>query len=228
MSRCIVNVATGAYLEGQDRLRAAIAGEVTFMAWADMMPPGSPSHLDIPFAFKAYALAAAADAGWTTLIWADSSILPIRPLDSLFEKIESDGAWIMNNGFANAEWTAPSAYQFLGVTPEENENIPHVVAGVFGVNLLTDVGRKVLDGYLALAKTRAFCGPVRLMTGTRGSRGDMRVSGHRHDQTALSVVAQRNGVKLTDPPEFFAYARTRPDKSFYVEDQDPRTVLVAY
>ena len=46
------------------------------------------------------------------------------------------------------------------------------------------------------------------------------VLGHRHDQTALSVIAARAGCKLTEPPEFFAYGK-------HTEAVDPRVILLA-
>ena len=51
--------------------------------------------------------------------------------------------------------------------------------------------------------------------------------GHRHDQTAASVIAWRLRMKLTDPPIPFAYARTRDDGTVHIEDQDERTILMA-
>lgn len=200
----MANVATGRYVPGQARLRAAIEPDVQFVSWTNCMPPYSPSHLERPYAFKAFALDVAAAHG-STLLWADACILPVAPLASLWERIERDGYWISNNGFSNAEWTIPEAYASLGVSPEENEQIPHVVATTFGLSLSHPKGRRIFDEYLRLAKTDAFCGPWRLRAGTRSGRGDKEISGHRHDQTALSVIAWREGCKLTNAPEVFAY-----------------------
>lgn len=202
--RAVINVATGRYVIGQNRLRAAL-GDTRLISWANKLPPYSPTHQEIPFAFKAWALKAAADEGARTLLWADACIVPAQPLERLWEKIESDGYWIADNGFSNAEWTVPEAYADLGVTPDENERVPHVVATTFGISLNHPIGQYIFDEYLRLAQTKAFCGPVRLLQGTRVSRGDMQVSGHRHDQTALSLIAYRAGCGLTKSPDFFAY-----------------------
>lgn len=234
MKRAIVNVATGRYVLGQRRLfdcgwldgvGLTNNDEACFenpenhcFFWSNKMPPGSPAHQQIPFAFKAWALQAAADAGFTTLLWADSCILPVQPLDSLFEKIERDGYWISANGFSNAEWTVPEAYADLDVTPKENEGIEHVVATTFGLDLTHPIGRRILGGYLRLAQTKAFCGPVRLLQGTRSTRGDMQISGHRHDQSALSVLAHRAGCVLTNAPEWFSYRGGEIDSTVLVAD----------
>lgn len=213
MRPCVINVATGRYVRGQKRLAECIEEQgYEFMSWTDRMPPGSPSHLDIPFAFKAWAMKAAMDAGFTTLLWADSCILPVAPIDALFEKIEREGCWISNNGWTNAEWTADSAYSDLNVTREENEGIKHVVATTFGLDVEHATGRAIFEEYSRLAKTRAFCGPTwnssnpeyRSRAGARPC-GPPSTRGHRHDQSALSVAAWRAGVELTNPPEWFCY-----------------------
>lgn len=218
MSRCVLNVATGRYVRGQARLRNSPFLGAPLTCWTDRMPDGCPSHLDVPYAFKAHALRLAAESGFTTLLWADASILPIAPLEPLWEKVERDGAWISNNGWSNYQWTAESAYPelFPGLLPDEarilNRNIPHVVATAFGLNLKHENGLAIYEDYLRLARTRAFCGPwwnSRSPVYGKNSGavpcGPADVHGHRHDQTALSVLAWKYDVALTDPPEWFAY-----------------------
>lgn len=233
MNRRIVNVATGPYVRGQRRLwdcgwldgaglwrdGAQVFNDcgVAMMTWADKFPPDCPEHFDVPYAFKAYALKFAAEAGAETLLWADACILPIAPLDSLWERIERDGAWICRNGWTNYEWTADSAYDDLGVTREENREIPHVVATAFGLSLNHPTGRAIFDEYVRLGtQTLAFCGPwwndahpanagrPQTYKGLRWREpcGPPDVMGHRHDQAALSVLAWQNGVELSSEGVF--------------------------
>jgi len=252
--RIVVNVATGPhYQKGQARLMEALSGLGESVSYFRELLPAWPSHQDVPYAFKACALADAADKGFETLLWCDACILPIRDLTPLWEKIEAEGAWISENGYTNAEWTADSAYpdlfreeyirhqlsgprdvnrdtEFVEKMRPVNRLIPHVVATAFGLSVNHRVGNAILVEYERLAKeTKAFCGPwlngevapAHLGGDTRCRPcGPAEVRGHRHDQTALSVLAHRNGVKLTRPPEWFAYGRAD-------EANDPRTVLLA-
>lgn len=201
MKGCVVNVATGYFVKGQERLRQACDGHA-FVHWADAMPPGCPPHSQVPYAFKAHALYDAAKRH-SLLLWADASILPIGNLEQLFERIDCEGYWISRNGWMNSEWTAESAYEFLDVTREENARIPHVVATAFGVNAEHPQGKALLEEYYRLARTTAFCGPWRNTPET--PCGNAKVFGHRHDQTALSVIAWKLGLGLTEPPNIFAY-----------------------
>lgn len=186
------------------------------LAWTDSLPDGSPSHADIPYAFKAFALKDAAECGNPLLLWADASILPVASLGPLFDRIYEQGYWISRNGWMNSEWTADSAYSDLGVSREDNATTQHVVATTFGLNFYHPTGRAILDEYVRLAKTRAFCGPWRNCPETPcGSAG---VLGHRHDQTALSVIAWRLGLELTEPPNIFAYKGGETQETILLAD----------
>jgi hypothetical protein len=149
----------------------------------------------------------------------------VRSLEPLWEKIETEGCWISRNGFSNATWTADSAYQDLAVTRDENAGIEHVVATTFGLNLAHPTGKAIFDEYLRLAQTSAFKGPWWNSNGPdRGKAGaapcgPVSTRGHRHDQTALSVVAWRNSVELTSAPKWFAYRDNKPP--------NPESVLLA-
>jgi hypothetical protein len=206
--RIVVNYATDSYHRGQIRLSRSLQqfDPTSFQLFFSDIP-NSPPHQEKPYAFKAHALAQARDLGADLVLWCDASIVVIRELNLLWAKIERDGYWIARNGWNNYEWTARSAYPDLfPVTPLEearelNKRIPHVVATAFGLDLESEIGAEFLAEYYRLAQTNAFCGPWR----NDGSIGPPDVLGHRHDQTAASVVAWRLGMKLTDCPEIFSY-----------------------
>jgi hypothetical protein len=185
-----------------------------------------PSHQEKPYAFKAYALKTVDySLAFDTLLWADSCILPVADMEPLWQKIETDGYWIARNGWNNYQWTADSAYPDLFFDWDEpyarqlNREIPHVVATSFGISLKHAIGREFLAEYYRLASdTNAFCGPWTNTPNTPCGPPD--VIGHRHDQTAASVIAWRLGMRLTDCPEIFAYGKQG-------DQHDPRTILIA-
>jgi len=242
MTRCVVSVATSEYYRrGQKRLVEAVTHQGYPIHHWHSIPAECPSHQDKPYAFKAYALEQEAEeCGTELLIWADACILPIRSMEPLWERIERDGYWMSRNGYSNYEWTADSAYPDLfpgACTPEllnlaraDNRLIPHVVATAFGINVKHPKGRAFLDEYYRLAsETRAFCGPWcnSAFVGSPNAGpphtaqcGPPDVRGHRHDQTAASVIAWRLGFELTDPPDIFAYGKAD-------EPHDERTILLA-
>jgi hypothetical protein len=226
----IVNVAIGSrwnqnYPIGQARLRTALGPEgENFDAmrfYTNGYPAGCPTHQDVPFAFKAYALKEASAYG-DQLLWCDACIVPIRSLKPIWDRAEKYGVWLGKNGWKNSDWTADSALQDLFETVDVptarviNQNIEHVVATAFALDLRHVDGRAFLAEYFRLAsETRAFCGPVK---DPRTKGGPVPGITHRHDQTAASVIAWRLGIPLTSPPEFFAYRGAETDKTILVAD----------
>jgi hypothetical protein len=207
--RAVVCVAThGKYIGCRERLRSILArqGE-TFIAWGAELPPGSPSHQEKQFAFKFHAIREALRMGYSTILWADSSIIPLRPLTPLWELIEAEGYWFSMNlpwgktnipPWSTGAWTCDAALEPLGITREESFQIPHVIGTAFGLNLRFPIAQQFLKSYGELAEGTAFCGPT--VNNHGEASADRRVLGHRHDQTAASVLAYRLGMKLTTPP----------------------------
>jgi len=252
MRRALVSVATTThYHNGAHRLLKACE-KFNVEAWYSTgEPTASPKHSEVPYAFKAFAIKEAVQRGIDCILWADASILPIRSLEPLWERIERDGYWISRNGYSNSTWTADSAYADLfkhefgdsQVNIDQartlNRTIEHVVATAFGLNVKHPKGKAFLDEYYRLAsQTKAFCGPWWNEAhpdcpghhdgNPRFSRcGPSDVRGHRHDQTAASVIAWRLGMELTSPPDIFAYSKRRPDGTLHLSDQDQRTILLA-
>jgi hypothetical protein len=251
MSRAVVSVATTEqYRRGLRRLAEklpelgaigateqhcrAVTRQLT-----DGLPPGWPTHEEKPYAFKSYALHAASKI-FDCLVWCDASVVPIRSLEPLWERIERYGYWMSRSGWNNYQWTADSAYPDLFPIQTEissidwralNHKIPHVVAGAFGLNVRHELGRAFLDEYYRLASTtRAFCGPWinanrpeyagMPHTARLAPCGPPDVLGHRHDASCASVIAWRLGFELTEPPDIFSYGKAS-------EPQDERTILLA-
>jgi len=239
MIRCVVNVATTSYYQrGQARLRAALAQHSPdcCIEFHQGLPPGSPSHRDHNYVFKAYALQQAA-ANADVLLWCDASILPVRSLEPLWERIEHEGYWFSHCGWNNYQWTADEAYpELFGAVARDlpamravNEQIPHVATTAFGVCLGDPMGFVFLrEFYRYATQTRAFHGPwINAAAPNQPESNDPwrkrvcgppDVFGHRHDQTVASVIAWRLGMQLTRPPDIFAYKGGETEATILVAD----------
>jgi hypothetical protein len=228
MRRCVVNLISGNnvyYRRGQKRIAAMMNkwDPETALLIHDSIPADWPSHKDKPYAFKSFALMEAAK-DFDLLLWCDSSVVPIAPMGPLWERIERDGYFLVDGGGVNYDWTADSAYPdlFPGVPIEEarkiNRTFKQIVGGIIGLNVRSTIGAEFLRLYYELAaNTNAFCGPwanlncpTRPQYGpsssyTTAACGPPDVIGHRHDQTAASVLAWRMGLKLSQYPAPYAY-----------------------
>ena len=208
--RAVVNVSFGLarFRTNHARLEAILAGQAEqLLSWDGVLPHGSPTHQTTPYAFKAYALQNAALQGYQTLLWMDASVVPIQRFGKLWDLVERQGYWFSENlphgstgpCFTNGQWTSDAALAPLGISREESFTFPHVIATAFGLDLRHEIARRFLEEYLRLAKEgTAFQGQWSNHGGCLSS--DPRVLGHRHDQTAASVIAWRLGMALTTPP----------------------------
>lgn len=226
MTHCVVNVATGRYVKRQQRLHKAL-DKVGYngkrMFWGQI-PPGCPAHDDVPFAFKPYAIAKAYDLiGPEGLyLWMDSSVVPIRPLDPLFELIEQRGYWIVDDGWQTGQWCVDSALKPLGITRGESWCIPHPIATVVGFNLAPPTCAELFRDWFALAKDgTAFRGPTYIPPfGNSKLPGPWEVGGHRHDQTVLGVLAWQYGLIPMQKPRYFAHVAGGTEETILVAGND--------
>ncbi len=171
MSRIVVNVATGHYVKGQRRLLDSLGGTGA-IRWTDELPEGSPTHKDVPYAFKAYALEWARKNGYTQILWTDASIVALKSLDTIWDYSAEHGVWFANNGWNNAQWTCDAAYPLLFPLPLDDEprapewkgsdtrglelrtlevarrvnsRVPHVVATAFAIDLNHKNGQTLVE-----------------------------------------------------------------------------------
>lgn len=225
MRRCVVDVATDNFHAHQRRLSRQLRhlDPGANQRFWNRIPTEWPRHIDKPYAFKAFALNDILMMDMAdTVLYLDSVILPVRSLEPIWERIERDGYWLAkNNHYTNYQWTADSAYDalfpnsWIGHSREVNKEIPHLVGGAFGLNLKSLVGKKFLtDLYQLASQTNAFCGPWsnRNFPGHHvycddmmGTCGPADVMGHRHDQTAISVLAWRMGLEATEWGDILGY-----------------------
>ena len=202
-----MNVAMGKwYPRGQKRLRDsldAVGYSGGWSPWLDL-PPESPSHSDVPYGFKLYALRHAA-RNHDMLLYADASVWFVRPPDAIFDCVERDGYYLsaVPGPHYVGQWSTDRALENLGLTRDEAMTIPMVCGGFLGVDINADAGRMILEWQEEHARIGTFNGD---WTNERGQvSADQRVKGHRHDQPSLSVLAWRENLKVDGPSGYFVF-----------------------
>ncbi len=205
--RAITNVSVGDwYPRGQDRL-ALSARDVGFggdlLMYRNEYPPGCPTHQQEPYAFKHAAFDVSAARGNGATLWADSSVWFIKPLDVLFAEIEQNGYWVMTQGWQVGTWCTDEALPKLGIEREASFEMVMVTACMYGLDVTSDVGREILAWMRARCTDGSFRGPWKREAGFVSE--DKRVLGHRHDQTALSVIVHKLGLKVDWCPGYLRY-----------------------
>ena len=241
MKICILNFADGAFLKGQERLRASLRKigfpEGDMMFWS-ALPAGWPAHADVPWGFKVYAFEEARRKGYDMAVWIDAAGIAYRPLDPILEIMRKDGAFLFSRFNASVgEWSSDLALQALGVSREKAFHIPELSAFCIGIDFGHEKGREFLGQWKKYADDGiSFLGvakPYGLKDSMSNAGGilseDPRVKGHRHDQTVASVVASRLGIRPTSRFVFdlvgeaksgHPYASYIPLDTVIVQDRD--------
>jgi len=220
MKICVVNFGKGGwYVEGQKRIRSSLVEhgyQGDFMFYTDEKDLGCPPHKDMPYAFKPYAINKAVERGYEIVAWLDSAmyVAPCGRLEDFWANIQKDGYFLPLNGDTTGIWCADSALPTLGVTREEVMTMPQIMACVMGFDLRNDTTKEFLKQYYARSLDGSYRGAWRNENNCCST--DPRVKGHRHDQTAASVIAYKLGMRNLNVNKV----------SYQPDTQDPRIIFI--
>lgn len=192
---------------------AAVCPNYEVKAWINTSPPCAPFMFVDSYDYSAYCakpfVLDALEADIAILL--DASFYPIRDIQPLIEHIERVGYYFCDNEFKVGEWCSDACSEAMGVTRDALWEMPEISSYCVGLDLRRGECRQLLEQWKSAARSsRIF--PGRHTAGPTGRNHgfvstDGRVLGHRHDQTALSIIAHQFGMReLVKRPKFTAYA----------------------
>lgn len=210
MKTCVVSFADGGqngeYQRKLKRLEQSLKGNFDgdFLGFTDYKEIGSPTHKEIPYAFKPYSIQKAIDSGYELVLWADSPIVAIKPLQGVFEYLEEFGFMFFDNiGHPLGRWCNDRTLAYFALSRERAMNIKQVMACVHGWNFTVPFYSDIFKDYYKLAE------PL-----YPGSWDD-----HRHDQSVLSCLLDLYGLPiLTAHETFFAYEHFKDVPGWKIAD----------
>jgi len=176
----IVNFANDVswYREGQQRLREELNKfnpEIAFFGFQTEEQIGSPKHHENPYAFKVYCFNRVMAMGFNKIIYADSSLYPIKSIQPIIDHLDNVGYVMEDSGHFAGQWCNENALNYFGVTKDEIKDVPMFTAGFLGLDLSRDIPRRFFNHWYNSMINGAF----------KGSWSD-----HRHDMTCGSVIAK--------------------------------------
>lgn len=195
MKKAVINVCNtaGNYPKGQQRLKESIIkfGDCDFYGFIGERNVNAPLHSDVPYAFKPFAMQFLKDKGYDLIMWCDTSMYAVRPLETLWNIIETKG-WLMEeSGHHLSRWCNDRALRNMGITREQAHDIYLYSAGMTGLNMHNDKSVKFLNDWLNFAKDgETFC----------GSHAD-----HRHDMSVASFLAHKYNMSYERGGTYLAY-----------------------
>ncbi len=196
------------------------------MRWTDQWPPGSPSHGEVNYGFKAHALRFAAESRrFSLVLWLDVSCYAVASLEPLWAHIEKEGHFLGGEpqldpatGFVApaqpatfdnlGEWSSDLALETFGLTRDEAMRVVLLSGCCIGLDLRHERSRTFLDRLVGYATPEHFNGTH--TSGILGKAGgsarrpvstDPRCKGHRSDEVYMALLARE--IKMTSSGEFF-------------------------
>lgn len=201
---CVVNVAIGSwYPAGQARLHSSLkaTGYDGALHLLGSLPQGAPAHADSPYSFKTFAMREASQR-YRYLLWLDASMTVRRSPEPLFGRIRDQGYLLLHGAYRAGEWMSDEMLRASGRDRAYFMARPNVVSGCVGVDTGSKQGRSLLEAWHALSISGVFRGAWD--NRDQCVSHDPRVRGHRHDQSALDVVAADLGLVSEDRRGYFS------------------------
>lgn len=172
---------------------------------------GSPPHKGatnaVPYAFKAYSIKKAIEEGADLILWCDSVVYATKSIKPIFDHIEKKGHLFFDNiGYSIGDYTSDACLDNFGMSREEAFNSKMVMACCMGFDVQNPVTKRFLVRYIAAASDCiSYHGDWKNQD--LQISNDMRVAGHRHDQSVASILIKQMGLEITRAQDtYFAYS----------------------
>lgn len=232
--RCIINFAKGGwYPQGQQRLLDSlklVGWTDPVLSFSDEAEIGAPSHQSSPYAFKPFALQYAFSMGFEQVVWADSSVWAIKPIEPMFEHLTKHGHMFFHNANAGA-FSSDASLKSFGIDREDSFNINMLM----GICMGWDMRHPKCIEFMRRWQEKSTDGvtfPGAWTNHNQEVSSDPRVKGHRHDQTAASFIAHQMCMELIIAHETYFQYYENPTRNLFVlnptlEMIRPGVVMVA-
>lgn len=188
--RCVVNVSTERYWQGQTRLIKSLTDyspDIDVLTFGSELEVGAAPHSENNYSFKPMAILKAYELGYRQILWLDASMNVIRDIAQVFDIIDKDGYFFVDSGWPNSRWTNEFANEYFGTNDGEM-----LSSGILGVDLTNSTAYAFFDAWTQSMRDGIF-------------NGDWET--HRHDQTAASLIAYKMGMKLQEANTFMVYGK---------------------
>lgn len=205
----LVNLSSGTYRLGQDRLRD------TFLSNNPNRIPAfyfdreeevcAPNHEDNPYAFKVYSFDFALKCGFKNILWVDSSVYVINDISPIFKQINERGYIMQDSGFVVGNWANDKCLEYFGISRDEAMLMPmYGNAGLLGLNFGFEICKDFFNTWKKSMLDGMFKGAWN--NDSKSESLDDRCLGHRHDMVCGSIIANKLGMSYVKADEILQYA----------------------
>lgn len=163
-----------------------------------------------PYNIKIDAIETAISMGHERLLWLDCSVWAINNPMPIWDIIEHEGYYLCNLGYNCAQICNDRVLEYFKVTRDEAENMWGCISGIVGLNLSHPTGKEIAEQWIRAARDGMFYGDRNY---NPNESSDPRFMFSRQDQSALSLIAAKMGLKMHDQGIHVSYYHPERDQS---------------
>ncbi len=196
----VVCFASGRFAHNAVPFRNAIykqSPDITVFIYSDESQIGSPRHQVNPYAFKLYAIEAVRKEGFEIVLWCDSILRLVRPLETIIPEVEQVGVYLAQDGWKVGMFANDKALRYFGVTRDEAMEIPAIWACFMGFDFKNPVTQEFMRRWKKASDDGIFAGCYH--NNDRTESEDPRCKGHRHDQTCAELICHQMKIPRSLP-----------------------------
>lgn len=188
---------------GANEIRKLPTSATSETPWSDFW---NPQH----FAWKLWTLVHAMSTAdkETSVLYLDAGTVVASPLDKIWNQIHSQGIFLLNDDSQpNERWCHPVFCEFMQPSPQELAG-NQITAGLIGFKV-GHAYNTVFTEALNIAKSHRD-----VIVGEKWHKYSEICMGHRHDQSILSVLTQRQACPRLPLKEFYCDTSLRAAQQF--------------
>ncbi len=196
----VVTFASGRFAKNAGPFRNKIkthSPDIDVFVFSNEAEIGAPSHVQSPYAFKVYAIEAVRDMGYEVVMWCDSIIALVRPLETIIPEIEKVGVYLAEDGWKTGMFANDKCLDYFGVTRDQAMEISAVWACFMGFDFKNPVTYEFMRRWKKASQDGVFVGKASNSTGSESA--DPRCKGHRHDQSCAELISHQMGIPRSLP-----------------------------
>jgi len=197
MKRCIISFANekNLYVKRLARLSESLRTNFDgdFLGFVGEASCGAEPHLVNPYNFKIHCIQKAIEAGYSSILWLDSSCFAIKNVNPVFEIIEEKGFLFQDAGHWLGEWTNDKVLAYFDLSRDEAMEMRMIGnAGFLGL----DFSRSQPNHFFQQWRQSMYdgCFQGRWNNNDLTESQDERCRGSRHDMSCSSAIVHRMGL----------------------------------
>jgi len=173
---------------------------------------GSPKHTDSPYEFKLHAIRMGYLKGYDIVIWCDSVVKLLRPINDWIPEIQKRGVYLQRDGHRLGNWANDRAIEAFGLKRDDlMVEDTTVYACVMAFDFRHPITKTFMYKWKECADKGLFRGKWHNRDRTESQ--DPRCEGHRHDQTCAELVARELNIER-GPRVLWIDSEAKPGRYF--------------